>query len=117
MNTNKVSKIKKSGLKYFTDVTSNNQLINCNKLSTRSIKRINSQQWAKLRNTIYRKSTTEVKHKYRIKIDDEELINGSYRKENSIKEKEKTLVWMDSSIQTYENKKIKWKLLKESNAF
>ena len=40
MNANKIKEIKKSGLKYLTDITSNNKLMDCSKLSTKFIKRI-----------------------------------------------------------------------------
>ena len=42
-NASEINKIKQSGLKYLTDITSNDQIIDYNKLSTKTIKRINRQ--------------------------------------------------------------------------
>ena len=43
VNTDEINEIKKSGLKYFIDITDNDQIIDYNKLSTKTIKRINRQ--------------------------------------------------------------------------
>ena len=47
-----INEIKQSGLKYLTDITSSNQIINHNKLATKTIKKIDRQLWIKLRNAI-----------------------------------------------------------------
>ena len=43
VNASEINEIKQSGLKYLTDITSNDRIINYNKLSTKTIKRINRQ--------------------------------------------------------------------------
>ena len=43
-------------------------------------------------------STTEIKRKYRIKIEDGEPINWDYNKEDIIKDKGETLIWTDGSV-------------------
>ena len=80
VNMSEINEIKQSRLKYLTDITSNDQIINYNKLSTKTIKRINRQLWTKLRNAICMKGTMEVKQKYRIHADGEELVNWNYKK-------------------------------------
>ena len=50
--------------------------------------------------------TTEIKYKYRIKIEDREPINWDYNKEDIIKNKGETLIWTDGSVLAHENKKI-----------
>ena len=42
-NASEINEIKQSGLKYLTDITSNDRIINHSKLSTKTIKRINRQ--------------------------------------------------------------------------
>ena len=64
-NASEINEIKQSRLKYLTDITSNNRIINHSKLSTKTIKRINRQLWTKLRNAICIEDTMEVKQKYR----------------------------------------------------
>ena len=92
INASEINEIKQSGLKYLTDITSNDRIINYNKLSTKTIKRINKQLWTKLRNAICIEGTMEVKQKYRIHIDNEKLINWSYKKEDNIRKKGETLI-------------------------
>ena len=42
-NASEINEIKQSRLKYLTDITSNDRIINYSKLSTKTIKRINRQ--------------------------------------------------------------------------
>ena len=43
INASEINEIKQSGLKYLTDIINNDRIINYNKLSTKTIKRINRQ--------------------------------------------------------------------------